>query len=115
MGSRAPHRVRLNGHHVGTLGPLEHFGAGQGLTLPEPVWSTIGAANELVVEPAAAEERCLGGFVLEVALADGRTTRSRVDPALHATTGTWDGWRWCTPALHRVDPLAALRVPLDFA
>ncbi|HXI18401.1 MAG TPA: metallophosphoesterase [Chloroflexota bacterium] len=114
MGSRAPHRVLLNGSDVGTLGPLEHFNSQQALAVPEAAWNTIGARNELVVEPAAAEERCLGGFVLEVTLAGGSIVRSTPTPELYATAGTWDGWQWVTPGLRHVGGMETLRIPLCF-
>jgi len=114
MGSRAPHVVRLNGHAIGTLPVLEYFDARQGLAIDERVWSAIGAENELEIEPAAQEERCLGGFVLEVTLADGRVARSTPAPPLYATADKWDEWRWCTPGLVRVGVSETIRIPLHF-
>ena len=114
MSSRASHRVVLNGTPAGTLGPLEHFNALQSVVLPEAAWEGIGADNELRIEPAAAEARCLGGFVLEITLTDGGVVRSRPTQELYATAGTWDGWAWVTPGLRRTGATDPLHVALCF-
>ena len=114
MGSRAPHRIWLNGAGAGVLPALEYFDGRQGVTLPESIWPVLQMNNRLVIEPAASEERCLGGFVLELTLRDGRVARSQVDPGLYATSQKWEPWRWCTPELRVVDPAAVLSIPLNF-
>lgn len=114
MGSRAPHRITLNGVAAGTLPVLEYFDARQGVDVPEALWGAIGWENELRVEPAGEEERCLGGFVLEVTRADGGVVRTAPEPALYATSDKWDAWRWCTPGLVLVGPLEPITFHLNF-
>jgi hypothetical protein len=114
IGSRAPHRVFLNKRDAGILPPLDYFDARQGLAIPEACWDSIRTENHLLIRPVEAEERCLGGFVLEITLAGGTVLRSEVTPELYATSAKWDPWRWCTPNLRRIAPLDPLRLPLNF-
>jgi hypothetical protein len=113
-GSNAPLHVRLNGRDVGVLGALQSFNAYLGMAVPDSCWGVLGPSNELLVEPTAAEERCLGGFVLEVTLRDGSVVRSQVSPEWYATADTWDSWQWATPGLRHVSPVEPLRIRLDF-
>jgi hypothetical protein len=114
MASNAPHQVLLNGSHIGSLPNIDYFSTRHDVTVPREQWPRIGRENELIVQPAQEEERCLAGFVLELTLADGTITRSRVDPTIYATTAKWDEWRWATPTLSNVAPDAPLHIPLNF-
>lgn len=117
MGSQAPHAIWLNGVEAGRLPVLEYFDARQGVEVPDAVWPAVRDRNELVVMPAAegaAEERCLGGFVLEVTRVDGAVVRSAVEPALYVTSNKWEEWRWCTPGLRWMEPEAPITFGLDF-
>jgi hypothetical protein len=113
-GSRAPHRVSLNGREIGVLGILESFNAQQGVPVPAECWPLLAQENELVIEPEASETRCLGGFVLEVTLAGGRVARTVPPQEWFATSDQWDGWRWSAPGLRRVGVRDPLRAELRF-
>lgn len=113
-GSRAAHRVRLNGYDLGVLPPLSSFEARKGLAVPKDCWGRLGPENELCVEPVAAEERCLGHFVLELVLAKGSVVRTVPPPDLFTTSARWNLWPDVTPRLRRVDPMAPVRVTLRF-
>ena len=80
--------------------------------MPAEYWPVLDQEDDLLVEPVAAETRCLGGFGLELTLDHGRVVRSIPPDLWSATSDDWDGGRRATPALRHVGATEPLRVRL---